>query len=110
MNIEFNTNKLRKACSSEKVMRGEWGVKMARKLMQRLADLEAVENLGIMTKLPGRCHELKGARKGQLALDLAHPRRLVFEPNHNPIPLKPDGGLDWKLVTSVLVLEVSDYH
>ncbi|MBA2678519.1 MAG: ImmA/IrrE family metallo-endopeptidase [Ktedonobacteraceae bacterium] len=51
-----------------------------------------------------RCHELVGDRKGTLAVDLGHPYRLIFEPNHIPIPRKVDGGLDWTIVTAIRIL------
>ena len=59
---------------------------------------------------PERCHELTGGRKGQLSVDLEHPYRLIFIPNHEPIPRKPDGGLDWKLVTSIMIIGIEDTH
>lgn len=46
----------------------------------------------------------------QFAVDLKHPKRLVFEIADNPVPRKPDGGLDLASVTSVVVVEVVDYH
>jgi proteic killer suppression protein len=49
-------------------------------------------------------------RKGQLAVDLVHPRRLVFEPANDPVPAKADGGVDWSKVTEIVILEVVDYH
>jgi proteic killer suppression protein len=63
-----------------------------------------------MRKLPGRCHELKGDRGGQLSLDLDGPYRLIFRPGHDPIPAKGDGGLDWAQVTDIVMLEVVDTH
>jgi len=57
-----------------------------------------------------RCHELKGDRTGQLSLDLDHPYRLIIEPAHDPIPRKPDGGLDWNKVTAVMIVGVEDTH
>ncbi len=64
-----------------------------------------------MRALPqARCHELLGNRKGELAVDLKHPYRLIFEPANDPIPRKPDGGLDWTQVTAINILEVVDYH
>jgi proteic killer suppression protein len=45
-----------------------------------------------------------------LAVHLVHPKRLVFVPDHNPVPGKSDGGLDWAQVTRVLVTDVVDYH
>jgi len=36
---------------------------------------------------------------------------MVFEVANDPLPLKPDGGLDWNHVTAVRVLKlVEDYH
>jgi len=111
MQVSFRTKKLQRICCSQKAMGREFGTKMAKKLMQRLAELEAAETLEDMRSLPAaRCHELTQDRKGQLAVDLAHPQRLVSEPDHDPVPAKPDGGLDWSQVTQVLVLEVVDYH
>jgi proteic killer suppression protein len=64
-----------------------------------------------MRSIPAaRCHELKQDRKGQLAVDLVHPQRLVFLPDHDPVPAKDDGGLDWTKVTQILVIEITDYH
>ena len=55
-------------------------------------------------------HELHGDRDGQLSVDLDHPYRLIIQPANNPIPTKPDGGLDWARVTAILVVEVADTH
>ncbi len=59
---------------------------------------------------PQRRHELSGNRKGQFAIDLKQPFRLIFEPNHNPIPRKADGGFDLGKITAITILEVEDYH
>lgn len=45
----------------------------------------------------GRCHPLKGNRKGQYAMDLVHPYRLVFEKIGNEIQIAN-------------VMEIVDYH
>ncbi len=83
---------------------------MAKKLRQRLADLEAASALEEMRNLPGRCHELTGNLAGHLAVDLKHPYRLIFRPDHAPTPTKADGGLDWSQVTNILITDVRDYH
>ena len=51
-----------------------------------------------------------GERRGQYALDLRGAYRLVFVPDHDPIPNLPGGGVDEALVTKVLITEVVDYH
>ena len=45
----------------------------------------------------GRCHTLKGNRKGQYAMDLVHPYRLVFEKIGNEIQIAN-------------VMKIVDYH
>jgi proteic killer suppression protein len=63
-----------------------------------------------MDGAPGNCHALRADRLGQFALSLWGSYRLVFEPNHNPIPRLPDGGIDRAVVTRIRILEVVDYH
>lgn len=92
-------------------MKRELGPQTAAKLAQRLAEIAAVDSLADLGLLPGpRLHELRADRNGQLSLDLVHPRRLIIEPDHVPHPTKPDGGLDWTKVTSVVVVEITDTH
>ena len=60
---------------------------------------------------PSRCHELTGGnRAGQLSVDLDHPYRLIFIPDHKPVPRLDDGGLDWARVTAIKILEVENTH
>lgn len=102
---------MHRLCTQQKVMVRKLGPRMVDELGVRLAQLEAAETLEDMRSLPGaRCHELTGDRKGQIAVDLVHPKRLVFIPDHVPLPAKPDGGLDWNGVTSICIEEIVDYH
>ena len=59
---------------------------------------------------PERCHQLKGSRKGEFAVDLDKTLRLVFKPNHDQIPRLDDGGIDLNGVTAIEILDVMDYH
>jgi proteic killer suppression protein len=43
-------------------------------------------------------------------VDVKHPYRLLILPDHDETPRKPDGGLDWKRVTKVKILEIKDTH
>ncbi|XZE18625.1 type II toxin-antitoxin system RelE/ParE family toxin [Pirellulaceae bacterium SH449] len=111
MDISFRTKKLAKLCNSEKELRGKLGKPNADKLKQRLNELAAAETLEDMRHLPGaRCHELTGNLKRKLAVDLAHPDRLVFYPNHDPLPTRKDGGLNWAEVMAICIDGVGDYH
>jgi len=56
------------------------------------------------------CHELTGDRKGELAVDVSANYRMIFEPDHDPIPKKEDGGLNWEEVTKIQINEIEDYH
>jgi plasmid maintenance system killer protein len=87
-----------------------WGTIQAKKLRRRLDELKAASTLEVMQLLPGRCHELKGDRAGQISLDLEHPYRLVFEPANDPVPRKRDGGLNWTAITAVRIIGVVDTH
>jgi len=111
MDIIFQTTKLKKDCTSIKRAQKRWGSKGGQLVLRRLDDLRAAETLEVM-RLPGlgRCHELHGDRAGQLSLDLDHPYRLLFQPADDPVPRKPDGGLDWPRVTVVRILGVVDIH
>ena len=82
----------------------------AKLIRRRLDDLKAAPALEVMRNLPGRCHELKGDRLGQLSIDLDGPYRLLFTPAHNPRPEKLDGGLDWTRVTAIILVGVVNTH
>lgn len=89
------------------------GAIRTKKLKIVLTQLRAAPNLGIFAppmSPPHRCHELTGNRKGQLTVDLDHPYRLVFTPNHAPLPMRPEGGLDWSQVTSIEIRGIEDTH
>ncbi len=84
---------------------------MAEKIQQRLTELNIAETLADMRNFPAaRCHELTGNLAGKLAVDLVHPDRLVFSPDHDPRPELPDGGLDWQRVTKIVIEGIGDYH
>jgi toxin HigB-1 len=110
VDIVFPNERIAADFNSLKALSRIHGAENARRIMRRLDELGAAENLEVMRYLPGRCHELHHDRAGQLAIDVRHPYRLIFEPANEPIPRKDDGGLDWSQVTSVRILEVEDYH
>ena len=79
--------------------------------MTRLAVLKNAPALSsVPAARPERRHMLAGRRKGQYAVDLVHPMRLVFEPDHDPVPLTDDGGIDTDQVTAIVVIEAVDYR
>ena len=88
-----------------------YGKRRAKLIRRRLDELKAVTTLEDIRRLPGpRCHELKGNKAGQLSVDLDHPYRLIFKPANDPLPEKPDGGLDWNQITAIEISGIEDTH
>lgn len=108
MEMAFQTSTLQKLCENENFAIHRLGPTNATKLRNRLADIEAAEN--VTNLVAGRPHPLKGERKGQLSISLAGGTRLVIKPNHDAIPRKSDGSVDWMAVTSVTVCYIGDCH
>ena len=110
MKISYKSKKLSKHLTIPKEMLKAFGQR-AKKVNQRMEELKSSDNLSILGCLPAaNCHELTGNRKGQLAVSISGNYRLIFEPDHDPVPQKNDGGLDWESVTDIIIIEVEDYH
>lgn len=110
MEVFFASERLAKQFQSEQALRKTFGPENATWIEKRLDNLRFADNLEAMRSLPGRTHELSGDRSGTLAIDLKHGYRLMIEPADEPPPRKPDGGLDWQAVRSIVVIGVEDYH
>ena len=111
MDIAFRTRKLQRTFSAEVALRKAYGARRAKVVMVRMAVLRAARNLAsVPTAPPSRRHRLGGNRDGQYAVDLVHPYRLVFAPDHEPLPRMSDGGIDTGRVTAITIIEVVDYH
>ena len=111
MKLGFSTGKLAKQCETRRSRKRAFGDERGKRLGKRLSALQAASNLEDLRGTPGRLHELKGDRAGQLSLDLDGPYRLIFEPvlgkEENP---GPSGGLSWSQVTHVRILSIEDTH
>lgn len=111
MEVTFANHKLQKLCKSESKLRGQYGPRMARIIQQRLLELRDVETLEEMRMFPAaRCHQLTQNLDGLLAVSLVHPDRMVFRVADEPVPKKPDGGLDWTQVRAIEIAATGDYH
>ncbi|HHG90237.1 MAG TPA: killer suppression protein HigA [Devosia sp.] len=108
MEIDIPDDDIRVLCEQQRLAVRRLGPACARKLRNRLADLQAAAHVHEL--VAGRPHPLRGDRKGQFALDLHGGVRLVFEPNHNPVPRFADGGIDWAQVTQIIIVYIGDYH
>ncbi|MCK9521704.1 MAG: type II toxin-antitoxin system RelE/ParE family toxin [Proteobacteria bacterium] len=113
MEITFKTNKLRKQFNEKRQLEKLHGTLRAKKIRIRMGSLKAAASLQDFwppKSGPERCHELKGNFKGQISVDLDHPYRLIFIPDHDPVPRLADGGLDWSQVVAIKILGVEDTH
>jgi len=98
LDITYKTRKLEKICTDAKVAEKAHGREMTELIHQRIDEITAADTVEIMIQFHiGRCHPLKHDRKGQYAIDLVHPYRLVFEKHGNTIQIAH-------------ILEIVDYH
>lgn len=113
LKIGFSSKKLQKQFNKEKELLKTFGQKRAKRIRVVMTALRAAPTLGAFTppySPPHRCHELSGNMKGKLSLDLDGPYRLIIQPLNNPLPERPEGGLDWNRVTAIKILGVEDTH
>ncbi len=98
MDITYKSNKLEKICTNATYAEREYGNAMAEKIHMRIDQIKAAENVEEMIQFRiGRCHPLKISRKGQYAVDLIHPYRLVFR-------------VDGREIQIANIMEIVDYH
>lgn len=98
MKITYKSSKLEKVCTDIKVAEKKYGTQMAEKIDMRIGEISAADTVEMMVRFHiGRCHTLTQNRKGQYAVDLVHPYRLVFEKHGDEIQIAH-------------ILEIVDYH
>lgn len=110
MKITFEDKKLEKLVNDSKSLQKEYGQIGAKIIRRRLDDLLAANTLEDTKYLPGKYHELKENRRGQIAAHLEEPDRLIFVPDHDPVPLMENGAMDWKAINSIIIIEIINYH
>lgn len=110
MQIGFATHGLERVCQSEKRRIRRWGPQAGPRVGQRLDELRAARSLADLRHAPGSHHELKGDRRGQLAVSVVGTLRLIYRPVVDERSVGATPGLDWSQVTAVEILEVEDYH
>ncbi|MFO7976579.1 MAG: type II toxin-antitoxin system RelE/ParE family toxin [Candidatus Hydrogenedentota bacterium] len=109
MYIEFKTKKLRQQCQSLAALRKAYGEVIARQVVKRINALKAADRIEDLAPLPPtRCHPLKGSRKGQYAMNLGQPYRLIFELLAETRIVRDERGA--KPECGVRILAIEDYH
>lgn len=110
MELRFQTGKLGKKYNDFALLRKAHGEQRAKLIRRRHDAIRAAVALEDLRNVPRSLHELTGNRKAQLSLDLDEPYRLIFILDHNPVPKKADGGMDWSQITTVLIVGIEDTH
>ncbi len=107
MDIQFRTRKLQRIFNSERELAKAYGPDCAKKIRMRMAVLSSAPSLStVPTDKPDRCHELKGKRTGEYAVDLVHPYRLTFKPVGSP----NIESVQKEQVYAIQIIDVEDYH
>ena len=110
MDVSFANDKLERQLSNEKSLKRTFG-DLAKRLQLRLDLLKAAGCLDeVSSAPPPRRHALTGDWRGHFAVDVTENWRLIFRPNHDPVPVRADGGVDLRAVTAIIVVAVADYH
>lgn len=98
MTIEYKNSGIEKVCTVASRAEKKYGPKMAQKIHQRIDQISVAISVEELIQYGvGRCHALKGDRKGQYAMDLVHPMRLVFEKKGETVQI-------------AIIQEIVDYH
>ena len=98
MDIIYKSKKLEKQCTDMRVTVKDYGKEMAAKITMRLNEIKSALTVEELVKYRiGRCHPLEGNRRGQFAMDLVHPYRLVFVKNGESVEL-------------VKIISIENYH
>lgn len=83
----------------------------AKKVQQRLDEMEASPNLAVLQQIPAaNCHPLKGNMLGEWAVDISGNHRIIFEPDHVPVPKKENGEVESIAITDIKIIKTGDYH
>ncbi len=98
MQVNYRSRQIEKICTNASAATKKYGKRTAGLIHQRVDEIGAADSVEILVQFRiGRCHQLVGDRKGQYAMDLEHPLRLIFEVNGDGIQIAE-------------IQEIVDYH
>jgi len=111
MEISYKSHRLARTVKDLSSIAKAYGTR-AKLVNKRLKELKSAKDLSDFKYLPqANCHELNNNRKGELAIDISANHRIIFIPNHEPIPQNDDGGMDWSSINSITITVIGeDYH
>lgn len=108
MEIAFTNKSIRRLCENEAQGKIELGVKRAKALRRRLADLRAATC--VRDLVVGNPREITTSGRQKIVVDLCNDTRLVFCPNHKTTPKLKVGGVDWSRVGRIKILKIERDH
>lgn len=98
MQINYRSRQIEKICTNASAATEKYGKRTAGLIHQRVDEISVAVSIEMLVQFRiGRCHQLVGDRKGQYAMDLEHPLRLIFEVNGDGIQIAE-------------IQEIVDYH
>lgn len=79
MQVNYKNRHIEKICTNASVAAKKFDKRTVGLIQQRVDEIHAADSVEMLVQFGiGRCHQLVGDRKGQFAMDLVHPLRLVF--------------------------------
>ncbi len=101
MKIGFRSKKEEEFYSNESQLKVVYGLRMAKKIMHRIQELQAADNPQCLPR-NARFHEHSAKNKGSFSIDLIHPFRLIVLPTCEYV--------SWVEIISLEIYEVIDPH
>src|SRR5687768_270679 len=97
--MAFATRSLRQICESQIRAERKYGVRVARALQHRLADLVAAED--VTELIAGSPRSVAADPHERMVIQLTPQFEIVLAANHNAVPTRANGSVDWSRVTRV---------
>ena len=109
MELTYKNEKLKELCVNPKYNKElvkKYGTDVAKKLPQRIKELEAFNSLNdIPTFPPFRRHKLSGNIDGEFAINITNQYRLIFRQKENNIIIE-----DLRKIKEIEIMEVSKHY
>lgn len=107
MQIHYKDKKIKKLLTNEKNLKKKFGEQISDKVIQRMSEIDAAENLVVLIKLPARAHPYEPKSREIFSIDISkhsHSTRLL---------IKPFGEYsieDYKTIIEVEIQEIIKIH
>lgn len=110
MIIHYKSKKLAKTVENLKSIVKHYGIR-AKKVNQRIEDLESSANMEVFQLVCPSCHPLTGDKDGEYAIEISGNHRIIFVINQHPTPVDDQNEIIYSDVTDIKILNIGeDYH